>query len=169
MEKTIIIPKNIPTIQHYFNYRCLTPTAIMNVLRENFPSRYFQGGYSTYAYIDRDTTMPDRFAKHGRDSCNVLVRYISMRSDKCSHEIITNKELSMLFRCGELYIRVNTGESSLSKSGWYIVEIRNNKQETNQYSYYPSCLSHTTPPTAKQLKEQKEETGFVVVLNHDHP
>lgn len=169
-EKTIITPKNIEKYKIYYGYRCLTATAIMNVLKQNFPARYFEKGHSTYVFIDKYQTMPDNFAKPGRDSCNVYVTCISLASDTGTHEIITNYELEMLFKCGRLFIRVDKSEKWMWKCGMKYVEIRNEITDAGTFTYYSSWLSHTaTPPTENEIRKQKEKRSFDIVMNNTRP
>ncbi len=165
-----ITPKNIEKYNIYWNYRCLSPTAIMNVLKQNFPSRYFNTESTTHVFINKHSTMPDNFAKPGRDSCNVYVTCISLASDTGTHEIITNYELEMLFKCGRLFIRVDKSEKWMWKCGMKYVEIRNEITDAGTFTYYSSWLSHTAiPPTEKEIREQKEKRSFNIVLNHIQP
>ena len=161
-----ITPKNIEKYNIYWNYRCLSPTAIMNVLKQNFPSRYFNTESTTHVFINKHSTMPDHFAKPDRDSCNVEVSCISLSN----HEIISNHEVSMLFNCGMLFIRVTKSEKWMRKYGMSYVIINNQITETESFSYYPSSYSNMLkPPTEKEIREQKEKRSFNIVLNHIQP
>ena len=170
MSNITIIPKKIEKYGHYFNYRQLTATAIMNVLKQNFPNDFIPAGGQTFVYINRKSTMPDHFAKPNRPSCTVEVVAISMGSTSDDYQLITPAEITMLFNCGTLYIKVDKSERTMNKSNYTAVIINNDvvHSENGNFDYYKSIVTFDNI-TAKELRERKANSSFKVVLNNDHP
>ena len=182
MNNITIIPKKIEKYGHYFNYRQLTATAIMNVLKLNFPNDFIPAVCQTFVYINKKSTMPDHFAKPGRDSgnnslvrtrfehCYVEVVAISMGSSNDNYQLITPAEITMLFNCGTLYIKVDKSERTMNKSNYTAVIINNDvvHSENGNFDYYKSIVTFDNI-TAKELRERKANSSFKVVLNNDHP
>ena len=166
-EKVRVIPKTIEKYKHFFNYRQLTPTAIMNVLKQNFDNEeYFPGASETYILINKKSTMEDNFAKPNKPSCTVEVIGISMYK----YQFITPAEITMLFNCNTLYIKVAKSEKMMKNSEFTTVVIRNDIVHTENYEYYSSLV--TTEPLDISMKTQrrwKDNTKFKVVLNNFQP
>ena len=179
-ERVTIIPKKIEKYGHYFNYRQLTATAIMNVLKQNFPNDFIPSSCQTYVYINKKSTMEDHFSKPNRPSgnnslvrtrsehCYVEVVAISMGSSSDNYQLITPAELTMLFYCGTLYIKVDKSERTMNKSNYTTVIINNDVVHATNFDYYKSIVTFDNI-TAKELKERKANSLFKVVLNNDHP
>lgn len=163
-----VIPKKIEKYGNYFNYRQLTATAIMNVLKQNFPNDFIPSGCQTFVYINKKSTMEDHFAKPGRDSCTVEVVAISIGSSNENYQLITPSELTMLFNCGTLYIKVDKSEKTMNKSNYTAVIINNDVVHATNFDYYKSIVTFDNI-TAKELRERKANSSFKVVLNNDHP
>lgn len=167
-ERVTIIPKKIEKYGHYFNYRQLTATAIMNVLKQNFPNDFIPSSCQTYVYINKKSTMEDHFSKPNRPSCTVEVVAISMGSSSDNYQLITPAELTMLFNCGTLYIKVDKSEKTMNKSNYTAVIINNDVVHATNFDYYKSIVTFDNI-TAKELRERKANSSFKVVLNNDHP
>ena len=167
-----VIPKKIEKYGNYFNYRQLTATAIMNVLKQNFPNDFIPSGCQTFVYINRKSTMEDHWAaasaKPNRPSCTVEVVAISIGSSNDNYQLITPSELTMLFNCGTLYIKVDKSEKTMNKSNYTAVIINNDVVHATNFDYYKSIVTFDNI-TAKELRERKANSSFKVVLNNDHP
>lgn len=172
-----VIPKKIEKYGNYFNYRQLTATAIMNVLKQNFPNDFIPSACQTFVYINRKSTMEDHWAasrglaasaKPNRPSCTVEVVAISIGSSNENYQLITPSELTMLFNCGTLYIKVDKSEKTMNKSNYTAVIINNDVVHATNFDYYKSIVTFDNI-TAKELRERKANSSFKVVLNNDHP
>ena len=112
------------------------------------------------------TTMKDKFAKPNKPSCTVEVIGITMYK----YQLISPPEITMLFNCNTLYIKVNKSEKMMKNSGYTAVIINNDIVHTENYEYYSSVVA--TDPydiSIKTLKKWKDDTKFKVILNNFHP
>ena len=176
----VIIPKNIEKYNHYFNYRQLTPTAIMNVLKQNFPNDYLPPANQTYALINKKSTMPDHWTADNTH-CFVEVIGISLHSlTNNKYQLITPSDITMLFNCGTLYIKVDKSEKTMNRSQYTSVVIDNDivissnscepSRSCLKFNYYKSrVLVDPLELTVKKLKEWKDNRTFKIVLNNDKP
>lgn len=160
-----IIPKIIENQKYFYKNRQLTATAIMKVLKHNFPASYTCSCYETHVILNNKKIIDDRFAddKNKKKSCCIEVIGISFQH----YGIINVYEIEMLFNCMNLYIKVHKSKEEIMNSDYNVVVINNELSQMNNYYYYDYNLicECSNRNLLEKMKNMRKNNKFKIVLH----